>query len=292
MDKIICIANKCIITGIENNEPEFQMIKLEQKLLKQVITIAREAGKAILDVYQQDFEVEKKVDNSPLTLADKLANEIIISSLNKLTPAIPMLSEESDMIGYEQRRNWDEFWLIDPLDGTREFVKRNGEFTVNIALIFNAKPVLGVVYAPVLDILYSAIKGTGAYREMAGSVSKIKTKQYEGESAIIVASRSHRGDTLEQGIERIKKAEGGVKIQSMGSSLKLCLAEGKADIYPRLGPTYEWDTGAAHAIVSCAGGKVVDLQGNVLIYNKPSLLNPEFIVQGDINYSWIKYFHG
>ena len=269
------------------------MIKLEQKLLEQVALIAREAGKAILDVYQQDFVVEKKADNSPLTLADQVANEIIISSLQKLAPGIPMLSEESDMIDYELRRYWDEFWLIDPLDGTREFVKKNGEFTVNIALISSSKPVLGVVYAPVPDIMYLAIKGTGAYKEMAGLVSEIKTVKYEGKSVTIAASRSHSGDSLTQGIERIKKAAGEVKILSMGSSLKLCLvAEGKADIYPRLGPTREWDTGAAHAVVNYAGGKVVDLQGKELIYNKPSLLNPEFIVQGDINYSWTKYFHG
>ncbi|MFV1992585.1 MAG: 3'(2'),5'-bisphosphate nucleotidase CysQ [Acidiferrobacterales bacterium] len=269
------------------------MIKLEQKLLKQITAIAREAGNAIIEIYHQDFEVKKKADNSPLTLADQAANEIIISSLRKLTPAIPTLSEESDMVDYEQRQDWHEFWLIDPLDGTREFVKKNGEFTVNIALISSSKPVLGVVYAPVPDIMYSAIKGLGAYKEESGSVSGIKTLKYEGESVTIAASRSHSGDSLAQGIERIKKAEGDVKILCMGSSLKLCLvAEGKADVYPRLGPTYEWDTGAAHAVVNCAGGKVVDLQGNELTYNKASLLNPEFIVQGDINYSWIKYFHG
>ncbi len=269
------------------------MIKLEQNLLKQVTEIARTAGKAILDVYRQDFKVKKKADNSPLTLADQAANEIIISSLHKLTTSIPVLSEESDMVEYEQRQDWDEFWLVDPLDGTKEFVKRNGEFTVNIALISHSKPVLGVVYAPVLDILYVAMKGAGAYKEINGSVSEIETIKYKGKHATIVASRSHSGDTLVQSIERIKKAEGEVKIQNMGSSLKLCLvAEGKADIYPRLGPTYEWDTGAAHAVVNFAGGKVVDLQGNELIYNKASLLNPEFIVQGDRNYSWIKYFHG
>lgn len=269
------------------------MVKPDLSLLNKITEIAREAGEAILEVYQQDFEVEFKADNSPLTLADQAANKIILAALAELTPDIPQLSEESILLDYEQRCQWREFWLIDPLDGTKEFVKRNGEFTVNIALISESNPVLGVVYAPVPDIMYSAAKGIGAFKQEADSSSQaIHTRSYRGGPAELVASRSHVGDSLMAGIARINKNEGEVAIKNMGSSLKLCLvAEGAADVYPRLGPTSEWDTAAAHAVVNCAGGNVIDLQGNELHYNKSSILNPDFIVQGDVNFSWKKYFN-
>jgi len=270
------------------------MINPDQNLLNQIINIARQAGAAILDIYEQDFEVEFKADTSPLTMADQAANQIILDELTRLTPEIPRLSEESTITDYEQRREWQEFWLIDPLDGTKEFVKRNGEFTVNIALISDSQPVLGVVYAPVPNIMYSAAKGVGAFKEEPGSPARsIQTRSYQGGPVELVASRSHAGESLIAGMQRIKESEGEVTIKSMGSSLKLCLvAEGVADVYPRLGPTSEWDTAAAHAIVNCAGGNVIDLQGKELQYNKSSILNSQFIVQGDVTFPWKKYFNG
>lgn len=269
------------------------MIEPDLNLLKKITDIARQAGEAIMIIYHQDFAVEFKADNSPLTLADQAANEIIVSALEKLTPDTPRLSEESTIADYEHRSQWHEFWLIDPLDGTKEFVKRNGEFTVNIALISESRPVLGVVFAPVPNIMYSAAEGIGAFKEEAGSPSHaIHTRSYQGGPVVLVASRSHVGKSLIAGIDRINKNEGDVTIKNMGSSFKLCLvAEGAADVYPRLGPTSEWDTAAAHAVVNCAGGNVVDLQGNELHYNKSSILNPDFIVQGDVNFSWKKYFN-
>lgn len=269
------------------------MIAPDPDLLKKITAIARQAGEAILEIYHQDFAVELKANNSPLTLADQAANEIILTALKKLTPDIPCLSEETALVDYEERSLWREFWLIDPLDGTKEFVKRNGEFTVNIALVSGSRPVLGVVYAPVPNIMYSAADGIGAFKEEVGSPSQeIHTKAYKGGPASLVASRSHAGESLIASIDFINKKEGTVTIKNMGSSLKICLvAEGAADVYPRLGPTSEWDTAAAHAVVNCAGGNVVDLQGNELHYNKTSILNPEFIVQGDVKFSWKKYFN-
>lgn len=269
------------------------MIKIDRDLLTQVTGIAVKAGEAILKIYNQEFEVELKDNGSPLTLADQAANEIIVASLVELTPDIPRLSEESAAVEYTQRKQWQNFWLIDPLDGTKEFIKKNGEFTVNIALVSKSKPVLGVVYAPVPNLVYSAAKGVGAFKQVDGATPQnIQTRSYYGGPAALVASRSHAGDSLVTSIDRINQNEGSVTIKSMGSSLKLCLvAEGEADVYPRLGPTSEWDTAAAHAVVNCAGGKVVDLLGNELHYNKSSVLNPEFIAQGDVNFSWKKYFN-
>lgn len=270
------------------------MTKLDRDLLEQVTNIAVQAGEAILDIYHQDFEVELKDNGSPLTVADQSANEIIITALKKLTPEVPCLSEESAAIDYKQRKQWQDFWLIDPLDGTKEFINKNGEFTVNIALVSGSTPVLGVVYAPVPNIVYSAADGVGAFKQKNNSPpGSIQTRPYQGGAAVLVASRSHASESLTSCIDRVKTSEGEVIIKSMGSSIKLCLvAEGEADVYPRLGPTSEWDTAAAHAVVKCAGGKVIDLKGNELKYNKPSILNPEFIVQGDVNFSWKKYFSG
>jgi 3'(2'), 5'-bisphosphate nucleotidase len=267
------------------------MVRLDQNFLSQVTDIARRAGEAILEIYHQDFEVELKANGSPLTLADRAANEIIVSALQRLTPDLPLLSEESAAVDYDKRRHWQDFWLVDPLDGTREFINKNGEFTVNIALISNSVPVFGVVYAPVPDIMYSAAREIGAFRQTAsGAPTGIHTRPYQGGAVTLVASRSHASNSLKACIDRIKKNEGDVTVKIMGSSFKLCLvAEGEADVYPRLGPTSEWDTAAAHAIVNCAGGKVVDLQGKELHYNKSSILNPEFIVQGDVNFSWTQY---
>jgi len=251
---------------------------LSQINTQDIVTIAKEAGHAIMQIYAQDFEVEYKQDNSPLTLADQTANDIIETGLNQLPVNLPILSEEGKYTPYEERKYWEYFWLVDPLDGTKEFVKKNGEFTVNIALIHKDTPVLGVVYAPALDICYWAKKNQGAFKD--GQRLPLKT---EGQRSTykIVASRSHMSDDTQAFIDAIdtnKEKE----LISIGSSLKICLvAEGEADIYPRLGPTMEWDTGAAHAVVDESGGQLLDFGVNMpLKYNlKESLINSYFIVR-------------
>lgn len=218
-----------------------------------------------------------KADDSPLTLADLASHRVIVEGLAKLTADIPILSEESVELGYDERSNWQRFWLIDPLDGTKEFIKRNGEFTVNIALIEDGKPVMGVVYAPVLDVCYFAEQGAGAFVQRGTSVAQSihVTPSRTGEAIKVVASRSHSDARTTALLEKL----GAHACISMGSSLKLCLvAEGEAHFYPRLGPTMEWDTAAAHAVVTEAGGTVCDASGMTLRYNKPDMHNPEFFV--------------
>ena len=256
--------------------------------LDSVADIARRAGEEIMKVYQQDFDVDHKDDGSPLTRADLAAHLLISDALQELTPELPILSEESREIPWLERRNWQTYWLVDPLDGTKEFVNRNGEFTVNIALINEHRPVLGVVYAPVHEILYTGCEGVGASRTGKDGLSEvISVRQFSGKRPTVVASRSHRGEALEQAIERINEKHGEAEILSMGSSFKLCLvAEGKADLYPRLGLTSEWDTAAAHAVVNAAGGQVIKLTGEDLQYNKEDLLNPWFIVC-NAEYDWL-----
>lgn len=235
-----------------------------------------EAGKVILDIYNTgNFDIEAKDDNSPLTQADKEGHQIILNHLNQ-TP-YPILSEEGKNIDYEVRKNWDTYWLVDPLDGTKEFIKKNGEFTVNIALIQNHKPILGVVYAPVLDKLYFATKEGDAYLQDNTKIRSIHTEKNTPEITRIVASRSHLNEDTQKFIAQYPKHE----LLSMGSSLKLMLvAEGKADIYPRLAPTMEWDTAAAQIIVEVAGGKVLNFETKeTVFYNKENLLNPYFVVQ-------------
>ncbi len=256
-----------------------------KQLLTNIITIAKQAGDAIMTVYNSDdFNVELKDDDSPLTKADIAANDIIVAALTKLTPEIPILSEESAKAPYETRKHWTKFWLVDPLDGTKEFVKRNGEFTVNIALIENGNPILGVVYAPVLDTTYSAANGVGAFKQEASKpAQEIKTADYRDQKLKVVASRSHAGPDLQVFLDKL----GDYDVISMGSSLKLCLvAEGAAHLYPRLGPTMEWDTAASHAVVNLAGGEVLNLDKEPLQYNKENLLNPYFMVVGKPSYPY------
>ncbi len=261
--------------------------------LESIAVIARKAGETIMDVYQQDFDVDHKDDGSPLTRADMAAHNLICAALQKLTPELPVLSEESREISWQERSKWRTYWLVDPLDGTKEFVNRNGEFTVNIALINKHRPVLGVVYAPVHEILYTGCEGVGATATgKDGQTAPISVRQYSGEKPTVVASRSHRGEALELLLDRINAQHGEAEILSMGSSFKLCLvAEGKADLYPRLGLTSEWDTAAAHAVVNAAGGKVIKLTGEELQYNKENLLNPWFIVC-NAEYNWLPLFKG
>ncbi|MHB1101164.1 MAG: 3'(2'),5'-bisphosphate nucleotidase CysQ [Burkholderiales bacterium] len=252
-------------------------------LLPQVLALAKQAGAAIMALYANPVEVQSKPDASFLTEADLASHHILSEGLAKIAPGWPVLSEESPIIPFEHRRDWKRYWLIDPLDGTREFVNRNGEFTVNIALIEDGFPVLGVVYAPAIDRLYHASRGCGAILESAEKSSGITASGYEGGKIRVVASRSHRGEKLDAFLEKI----GDHECLSMGSSLKFCLvAEGAADLYPRLGPTMEWDTAAAQCIVEEAGGAVTDLAGNRLRYNKPDLHNPEFMVAGNPPFPW------
>jgi len=251
--------------------------------------IARRAGDAILEVYgREDFGVTEKSDESPLTQADMASHHLICSALEALTPQIPILSEESAKIPFEERRQWRRYWLIDPLDGTKEFIKRNGEFTVNIALIEGHRPVMGVVYAPVLQVAWYGDQEAGAFRQEGDAPPQpIQVAPKVRRPVKVAGSRSHAGDSLKAFLEKLGEHE----IVSMGSSMKLCLvAEGAADLYPRLGPTSEWDTAAAQAVVEAAGGKVTDLDLEPLAYNrKDSLLNPHFLVFGDTSVDWTRY---
>lgn len=254
--------------------------------LNTLVAITRDAGNAILKIYESDFEVIEKSDGSPLTLADKNANDIIEQGLKELQPQLPIVSEESKRPVAAIRNEWRRYWLVDPLDGTREFTKRNGEFTVNIALIEDGAPVMGIVHVPVTNVTYFADMATGAFRQNGDSQAEpIRAKTYAGGKAVVVASRSHANPLLTEFFEQLDEYE----ILSMGSSLKLCLvAEGQADVYPRLGPTSEWDTAAAHCVVNAAGGQVTDMDGAVLQYNKTDILNPWFVVSGAGDYPWLE----
>ena len=291
--------------------------------LPTVLDAALRAGDAALLIYERDFDVEFKDDKSPLTEADKAAHHIIADAL--ADTGLPVLSEESKTVPYDERKNWARFWLVDPLDGTKEFIKKNGEFTVNIALIENGRPVLGVVYAPVLQTVYYGIGQSaegaeqGAWKavdcagkavnEILESATPCPMPHAPGSAALrVVASRSHMNSETEAFIADLEKQHGAVELVSSGSSLKLCMvAEGSADIYPRIAPTMEWDTAAAQAVVEAAGGRVdqydpavpavsylhgtLDVEGRTshstshiphsteaLVYNKPDLLNPSFVV--------------
>ncbi len=255
--------------------------------LEQVYQIAADAGRRILDIYERGFEVEEKPDHSPLTAADSAAHALITERLQELTPGVPVLSEESAQVKYGARREWRQFWLVDPLDGTKEFINRNGEFTVNIALIDGHAPVLGVVYVPVTANAYLACAGGGAHKQQGACArTRIAVRAHPGERPIVVASRSHAGPETQAFLAAI----GPHDVVSMGSALKFCLvAEGTADVYPRLGPTMEWDTAAAQCVVEQAGGRVLDAHGRPLTYNKESLRNPWFVVVGGGTRDWLRY---
>lgn len=244
-------------------------------MLKELEQIARDAGAAIMEIYQRDdFDVQLKGDDSPLTKADLAAHHVIVEGLRQLNVQYPIISEESADIDWELRKHWHRYWLVDPLDGTKEFIKRNGEFTVNIALIEKGEPICGVVYAPDLDAMYIGERDNGA--SLNGQ--PIQVGQNAPETLRVVGSRSHPSQETTDWLEQLGKP---YEMVPMGSSLKICLvAEGKADVYPRLGPTSEWDTAAAHAILAAAGGSVTTLQGEPLLYNqKESFLNPYFIAK-------------
>ena len=241
------------------------------------MAVSRDAGRAVLEVYNSDFAVEQKEDKSPLTLADTRSHGIISAYLKKHF-AFPVLSEEGRDIPYGERRMWGYYWLVDPLDGTKEFVKRHGDFTVNIALIHEARPVAGVIYVPVTGVLYYAQKGGGSFKVENGKITKLPVKG-EKDLLTVVGSRSHATPELEQYIQEMKTKYGELEVISCGSSLKFCMvAEGKAEVYPRLGPTMEWDTAAGQIIVEEAGGQVVEFETRTpMLYNKENLLNPFFL---------------
>jgi 3'(2'), 5'-bisphosphate nucleotidase len=263
-----------------NGSKKLEMISPERisTLLDRVVALSIEAGDAIMAVYDRPIlKATPKKDKSPLTMADLVSHQTIMQGLDRFTPELPVLSEESETTPYETRREWAVFWMLDPLDGTREFLERNGEFTVNIALIEGESPILGVVYAPAIKKLYFGARGVGAFRQVNGSVEPIRVQPRPGGAMRVLVSRSHKSGEAELCTVRYGKCE----LIPMGSSLKFCLvAEGAADAYPRSGPTMEWDTAAAHCILELAGGYVTGDDGLPLRYNKPSLLNRGFIAAG------------
>jgi 3'(2'), 5'-bisphosphate nucleotidase len=258
------------------------------KLLDEVAGIARAAAAEILTVYAaEDAGTTLKGDDSPLTLADLAAHRLIAAALGKLTPDIPMLSEEAADIPYAQRASWRRYWLVDPLDGTKEFLSRNGQFTVNIALVEDHVPSLGIVHVPVSDTSYRGLVGEGAWCQRgSGAAQAIRVSHASASPVRVVGSRSHRGDSLDGFLTRLGPHE----MVPMGSSLKFCMvAEGAADVYPRLGPTSEWDTAAAQAVVAAAGGQVRTLEGAPLRYNMhEGILNPFFVVSGPADHDWLE----
>jgi 3'(2'), 5'-bisphosphate nucleotidase len=279
------------------------LISMENDLyLARAIQAAIDAGQAILEVYRTDFAVEEKADHSPLTIADRRSHKIIVNALLPLN--IPILSEEGRSIPYSVRKQWQRLWIVDPLDGTKEFIKRNDEFTVNIALVEDGRPVLGVIYIPVKDCLYYAEKALGAFKmniaarwieahpadappsldwiqHLSQKASRLPEKRQTGAPFTIVGSRSHATPQLEAFVAEKREELGTIEFVSAGSSLKICLvAEGRADIYPRMGPTMEWDTAAGQAIAEISGARMLSYDtGEPLAYNKQDLLNPWFVVE-------------
>ena len=271
------------------------MTQKPEPFLEEAIQAALIAGSTALEIYDQseDYEVQSKADDSPLTIADRKSHEIIMERLK--STEIPILSEEGKDIPYEERKQWEEFWLVDPLDGTKEFIKKNGEFTINIAFIQVNKPVVGVIYAPVLDELYFGYESIGAYKiehasQFIGTSLPLSVYREKGaklplmcenNKMVVVASRSHMSPETQEYIDKLKQEHGEIEFISRGSSLKLCMvAEGQADVYPRFGPTMEWDTAAGHAIALASGCKVtLTDEKTPLRYNKENLLNPFFIVK-------------
>ena len=247
----------------------------DKLLIDELKRISVNAGNAILKEYKSNIKIEKKDDSSPVTKADLISNEIINESLEKLTPDIPIVSEENSNVSFKKRKSWNRYWLIDPLDGTKEFIKKNGEFTVNIALIVCNEAQIGLINAPVMKNIYWGHKKHGAHMQnQNGIITQLKVSETIGNTRRIAISRSHKSDDLKKYLSKIKK----YKEIGIGSSLKFCLvANGDADYYPRLGPTSEWDTAAGQAILESAGGSVLKLCGEPLRYNlKKSFLNPSF----------------
>lgn len=259
---------------------DYMFREIDRSFEDEVKKIAKRAGDSIMEIYKEEhIDYVNKEDASPVTKADYSAHEIIVRELGKFSNKLPLISEESSLIKFSERRKWDRYWLIDPLDGTKEFIKKNGEFTINIALISKGVPIFGVVYAPAVDELYWGSQSNGAWFKKGGyypqKISCLKHKK--GDTWKVVGSRSHPSSSMSEYLVKL----GNYELIPMGSSLKICVvARGAAHLYPRFGPTSEWDTAAAHAVVRSAGGDIFTLQGEPLRYNqKDSLLNPQFIVR-------------
>ena len=266
-----------------------KIISLNDDLISGVINIARQAGVAILDVYNTDFDISIKDDQSPLTEADTRANDIIIEGLEQITPDVPVLSEEGKDIPFEERSNWDAYWLVDPLDGTKEFIKKNDEFTVNIALLKLNQPVFGVVYAPALNKLFWGSSKKGSFKSNEGDTFMLISVNSQLTNPVKIAvSRSHPSPKMKSFISQFDEYD----LHPMGSSLKICsVSEGTVHFYPRLGPTMEWDTAASHAIIRAAGGELINIGTNKpLEYNKEDLLNPKFIAGNMQNIQSLKKY--
>jgi 3'(2'), 5'-bisphosphate nucleotidase len=275
--------------------PDFLQAEL-RRVLPETIELSRQAGEVIMAIYQTQFQIQIKSDNTPVTNADLAANELIVNVLSKLTPHIPILSEESEEILYKERATWDIYWLVDPLDGTRAFIDKSGEFSVNIALIYQGNPIIGVIYSPVKQCTFYACKGQGAFflndNNEARSIQVRSLGNEQCYKQVVVAgTHSSRNLALQVFLDNLQQTFNGYEMKFMGSSLKSCMiAEGVADIYARLGPTSEWDTAAAQCIVEEAGGLITNMQMQPLIYNsKASLLNPDFFVFGDKSIVWNQF---
>jgi len=267
------------------------MSALDAGLREAVIGIARQAGAAIMQVYADGFDIAQKNDRSPVTSADLAAHELIVRALSQLAPELPVLSEESAQLPWETRRQWQDYWLVDPLDGTREFIKRNGEFSVNIALIRAGMPVFGVVQAPVSDVVWHATRGGSAFRREGGREDAITVRKPPALPLRVAASRSHRSGRTEELLARM----GEIELVAQGSSLKFCrIAEGTLDVYPRLGPTSEWDTAAGQCVLEAAGGALLAADsGQPFHYNqRPHLLNGDFVALGDASLPWRDWVAG
>ncbi len=267
-----------------------------RRLLPDIIELARLAGQTIMEIYNTDFHIQRKKDNTPVTTADFAANELIVSTLSALTPDIPVLSEESDEIPYKLRSTWETYWLVDPLDGTRAFIDKTGEFSVNIALIHQHRPVIGVIYSPVQQCSFYACKDNGAfYLDANDQARRIEVCAHcppdKSRKIVIAGTHSARSPALQIFFDNLASEFSGYELKYMGSSLKSCMvANGEADLYARLGPTSEWDTAAAQCIVEEAGGLITDTNMQALTYNcKESLLNPDFFVFGDRSICWQRF---
>ena len=262
------------------------------RLLDEVANLVREAHVEIMRVYAGPAEAQLKADQSPLTQADLASHRALTAGLSRVTPALPVVSEEGLLPDPAVRALWPAYWLIDPLDGTKEFLERNGEFTVNVALVEHNRPTLGVVGVPALDQLFVGDVTRGLAQHIAVSgAGALRARRYGGGSPTVVASRRHGGGRLAGALQALERAEGAPQLRNVGSSLKLCLlAQGHADVYPRLAPTSEWDTAAAQAVLEAAGGAVLQLNGDPLSYNKADILNPAFVAVADTAVDWLRFF--
>ena len=261
-------------------------------MIDQLIDLVRAAHVEIMRVYARPVEATLKADASPLTEADLASHRVLTAGLSRLTPSLPVISEEGGIPDAATRAAWPVYWLIDPLDGTKEFLAKNGEFTVNVALVEHGRPTLGIVGVPARDqIFVGDVRRGVAQRLDASGVHTLRARSYGGTRPTIVASRRHGGEKLEGALQAIAHAEGAPELRNVGSALKLCLlAEGAADLYPRLAPTSEWDTAAAQAVLEAAGGAVLQLSGCPVAYNKPEILNPEFVAVADAAVDWLRFF--